>query len=144
MGSVSGTLADSARSYLKDRLYIILKGICYDIEPRGLEGPGGQGSLDLWSDCPACTAQIYAHISEPTSTLAHTLKNTHHTLLPAGCRFRWEISTLKHTHRHTRQEDLDQGCQTPGPRIVPAKTSNWRASVNVKEGTHFQHLTVFS
>lgn len=144
MGSVSSTLADSARSYLKDRLYIILKGYLlwyWAARVRRARRAGVSWFMEWLSSlyCTNTRTHIRAHIHSST----HTQKThiTHCFQLAAGSIGRFPPPQ---THTHTRQEDLDQGCQTPGPRIVPAKTSNWRALVNVKEGTHFRHLTVFS
>lgn len=145
MGSVSGMLADSARSYLKDRLYIILKGYLlwyWAARVRRARRAGVSWFME-WLSSLYCT-NIRTHIRTHIHSSTHTQKHTSHIAsswlqVPLG-----DFHPQTHTQTHTRQEGLDQGCQTPGPRIVPAKTSNWRASVNVKEGTHFQHLTVFS
>lgn len=101
MGSVSGTLADGTRSYLKDRLYIILKGylLWYWAERVRRARRAGVSWFMEWLSSLYCTntrTHIRAHIHSST----HTQKThiTHCFQLAAGSVGRFPPSN---THTHT-------------------------------------------
>lgn len=102
MGSVSGTLADSARSYLKDRLYIILKGYLlwyWAVRVRRARRAGVSWFME-WLFSLYCT-NIRTHIRTHIHSSTHTQKHTSHIAsswlqVPLG-----DFHPQTHTQTHT-------------------------------------------